>query len=141
MGYVKLASLDKIKKRLGVEPNGRIQKFLTNTCYLHMDKYVPYEIGNLRTNVDVQSDKIIYESPYARYQYHGKKMVMENGKSAYYSPDYGFWSKKGGKKTLTDEDLIYHTSGTGSYWDRKMVSAEMNKVVKEVQNEINKGGK
>ena len=138
---VKLKPTSEIKARLGIEPNGRVQKFFTNTCYKHMDKYVPYREGNLRTIVDVKPDSITYESPYAQYQYYGKKMVMSNGKSAYYSPDYGFWSKKGEKKTLTDEDLVYHTPGTGSYWDKKMVSAEMQDVVKEVQDYINRGGK
>lgn len=120
--------------RLGLEPNGQVQKFFTNTCYRYMDKYVPMKNGDLRTNVDIQADKIIYESPYARYMYYGKKMVMPNGKSAFYSPNYGFWSEKGGKKTVTDEDLIYHTPGTGPYWDKKMVANEIDDVIKEVQS-------
>lgn len=138
---VKLKSTSVIKARLGLEPNGRVQKFFTNTCYKHMDKYVPKDEGNLRTIVDIRSDSITYESPYARYQYYGKKMVMSNGKSAFYSPDYGFWSKKGEKKQLTDEDLVHHTPGTGSYWDKKMVSNEIQDVVKEVQSYVNRGGK
>lgn len=60
-----------IKVRLGLEPNGRVQKFFTNTCYKHMDKYVPYRDGNLRTIVDIQPDSITYESPYAHAQYVG----------------------------------------------------------------------
>ena len=35
--------------------------------------------------------------------------------------------------------LNYRTPGTGSYWDKKMVSAEIQDVVKEVQDYI--GGK
>lgn len=139
---VKIKPTSQIKARLGLEQNGRVQKFFTKTCEKHMDKYIPYDKGNLRTIKDVQDDSITYESPYARYQYYGKKMVMpENGKSAFYSPDYGFWSKKGETKTLTDEDLIYHTPGTGPYWDKRMVSAEMDKVVKEVQDYVNRGAR
>ena len=137
---VKLKPTSEIKARLGLEPNGRVQKFFTNTCYKHMDKYVPYRDGNLRTIVDVKPDSITYESPYAHYQYEGKKYVMDNGKSAYYSPDYGFWSKKGEKKHDSGEKLIYHTSGTGHHWDERMKSAEMQDVVKEVQDYINRGG-
>ena len=40
-----------IEARLGIEPNGRVQKFLTQTCYNHMDKYVPIDTGDLRSNV------------------------------------------------------------------------------------------
>lgn len=141
MATVKMKPTSIIKVRLGIQRGGPVHSFLTETCYKHMDKYVPYREGNLRSIVDLQTEKITYESPYARYMYHGKKMVMDNGKSAFYSPDYGFWSKKGEKKHLTNKDLVYHTPGTGPYWDKKMVSAEINDVVKEVQNFIDRGGK
>ena len=138
---VKLKPTSEIKARLGLEPNGKVQKFFTNTCYKHMDKYVPMRNGDLRSNVAIQADSITYESPYAHYQYEGKKYVMDNGKSAYYSPDYGFWSKKGEKKHDSGEKLIYHTAGTGHHWDERMKSAEMEQVVQEVQDYINRGGK
>ena len=114
---VKLKPTSVIKARLGIEPNGRVQKFFTNTCYKHMDKYVPMDEGNLRTNVDIQSSTITYESPYARYQYYG---VREDG---------------------THQVQHYTTPGTGPYWDKRMVSAEMQDVVKEVQRYVNRGGK
>ena len=112
---VKLKPTSVIKARLGLEPNGRVQKFFTNTCYKHMDKYVPQDNGDLRTIVDIQPDSITYESNYARYQYYG---VREDG---------------------THVVRNYTTPGTGPYWDKRMVSAEMQDVVKEVQDYI--GGK
>ena len=112
---VKLKPTSQIKARLGIQPNGRVQKFFTNTCYKHMDKYVPMREGNLRTIVDVKSDSITYESPYARYQYYG---MREDGSHVVNN---------------------YTTPGTGTYWDKRMVSAEMQDVVKEVQDYI--GGK
>ena len=112
---VKLKPTSQIKARLGIEPNGRVQKFFTNTCYKHMDKYVPKDQGDLRTIVDIQPDSITYESPYAKYQYYGKR---EDG---------------------THVVKNYTTPGTGTYWDRRMVSAEIKDVIKEVQDYI--GGK
>lgn len=112
---VKLKPTTQIKARLGIQPNGRVQKFFTNTCYKHMDKYVPMREGNLRTVVDIQSDSITYESPYAQYQYKGMR--------------------EDGSRPVRN----YTTPGTGSYWDRRMVSAEIQDVVKEVQDYI--GGK
>lgn len=112
---VKLQPTSVIKARLGIEPNGRVQRYLTNTCYKHMDKYVPKDEGNLRTVVDIQPNSITYESPYARYQYYG---IREDG---------------------THQVQNYTTPGTGPYWDKRMVSAEMQDVVREVQNYI--GGK
>ena len=112
---VKLQPTSVIKARLGIDSNGKVQKFLTNTCYKHMDKYVPMDEGNLRTNVNIQSNSITYESPYARYQYYG---IREDG---------------------THEVHNYTTPGTGPYWDKRMVSAEMQDVVREVQDYV--GGK
>ena len=112
---VKLQPTSVIKARLGIAPNGKVQKFLTNTCYKHMDKYVPMDEGNLRTNVNIQSNSITYESPYARSQYYG---VREDG---------------------THEVHNYTTPGTGPYWDKRMVSAEMQDVIREVQDYV--GGK
>lgn len=112
---IKLKPTSQIKARLGIQPNGRVQKFFTNTCYKHMDKYVPKREGNLRTIVDIQADSITYESSYAKYQYRG---MREDG---------------------TRVVKNYTTPGTGPYWDKRMVSAEMPDVIKEVQDYV--GGK
>ena len=66
-----LKPVSEIKINLGIEPNGRVQKFFTNTCYKHMDKYVPKDAGILREVVDIQADSITYQSPYAHAQYVG----------------------------------------------------------------------
>lgn len=134
---VKIKPTSVIKARLGIEPNGKAQKFFTETCYRYMDKYVPKDNGDLRNEHSLTANSITYEMPYAHYQYIGKLYVMDNGKGAYYSPDYGFWSKK--PKYPTDIPLKQKTGEP--YWDKQMVSAEIDDVVKEVQNYINRGGK
>ena len=101
-----------IKARLGVEPNGRVQRFFTHTCRLHMDKYVPRDIGNLRTIVVEEPNAIVYESPYARYQYYG--------------------IRADGTRIVRN----YTTPGTGPYWDKRMWSVEKDTVLNEVQNYI-----
>lgn len=112
---MELKPISVIKARLGLQPNGPVQRFFTNTCYKHMDKYVPMDKGDLRTNVLIGWDTITYESPYARYQYYG---IRNDG------------SHKVRK---------YTTPGTGPYWDKRMWSAEKNIVISEVQNYV--GGK
>ena len=114
---VKMQPTSRIMIHLGIEPNGRVQKIFTTTCRKHMDKYVPMDNGDLRTIISVKSDSITYESPYARYQYYG---VREDG---------------------THKVKNYTTPGTGTYWDKKMVSAEMQDVVEEVQKYVKRGGK
>ena len=112
---VSMQPTSKIKARLGLDANGKVQQFFTETCYKHMDKYVPMDEGNLRTIVDIQPSWITYESPYAEYQYYGMRAdgshVVKN----------------------------YTTAGTGPYWDKKMWSAESKDVIEEVQNYV--GGK
>lgn len=107
---MKMKPISVIKANLGIEPNGRIQKFFTDTCYKHMDKYVPKDIGNLRNIVTRTANSITYEMPYAHAQY------------------VGF--TKGPVRRYT-------TPGTGPYWDKRMWSAEGNIVVREVQNKVN----
>ena len=114
---VYINSLDKIKKRLKIDDNGEAQAFLTETCYKHMDKYVPMDLGNLRTVVSIGINSITYESPYAEYQYRGKR------------------------KDNTHIVKHYSTQGTGPRWDRRMISAEKKDVIKEVKNFIKTGGK
>ena len=109
---VKIKPTSTIKARLGLDADGRVQKFLTNTCYKHMDKYVPKDEGNLRVNVDIQPTSITYVSPYAKYQYRGMR--------------------EDGSRVVRH----YTTPGTGTYWDKKMVSAEINDVIDEVQDYI-----
>ena len=112
---VKMQPTSVIKANLGIEPNGKVQKFFTETCYRYMDKYVPKDTGILRENVTLTSNTITYEQPYAHAQYVG---VVNGG-----------------------EVKNYTTPGTGPYWDEKMKSAEMQEIVKEVQDFVDKGGK
>lgn len=112
---VKMQPTSVIKANLGIEPNGRVQKFFTNTCYRYMDKYVPKDTGVLRENVTIDSNSITYEQQYAHAQYIGEV----NG----------------------GQVVNYTTPGTGPYWDKRMVSADMQNVVAEVQDFIDKGGK
>lgn len=112
---VKMQPTSVIKANLGIEPNGKVQKFFTNTCYRYMDKYVPKDNGLLREIVTIDSNRITYEQEYAHAQYIGEV--------------------NGGKVTN------YTTPGTGPYWDKRMVSADMQNVVAEVQDFIDKGGK
>ena len=117
---VTIKPISEIKARLGLEPNGRVQQFFTTQCYKHMDKYVPFDEGNLSSIVDIQPSWITYEQPYARYQYFG---MRDDGTH---------------KIDEANRNHNFHPLAT-SYWDKKMVSAEIEDVVKEVQDYI--GGK
>lgn len=77
-----LKPISEIKADLGIEPNGRVQKYFTERCYQHMDKYVPKDTGALRETVVKRTDYIKYNVPYAHAQYvgivHGTPIKDEN---------------------------------------------------------------
>ena len=98
-----------IQAHLGIEPNGRVQRYFTNTCAIHMDKYVPFDTGTLAETVEVGYDTITYNQPYAKIVYYG----VRDGKPLNFQTD--------------NHPLAC------SYWDRQMVSAEMQDVISEVQ--------
>lgn len=111
---LKIEPLSTIHTVIGVDPNGRVLNFFTNTCYKHMDKYVPKDYGDLRNEVTLRTNSITYEMPYATYQYKG---VRDDG---------------------THQVVHYTTAGTGPYWDKRMQSAESDKVLKEVQRYVDR---
>ena len=116
---VDIKPVSQIKARLGIEPNGRVQKFFTATCAKHMDKYVPFDTGTLAETViidgqptsNVTADTITYTQDYAKYVYYG---ISKTGDFLTYQKDK-------------------HPHAC-RYWDKQMVSAEIKDVEKEVQD-------
>lgn len=68
---MKLKPISEIHESLGIQPNGPVQKFFTDTCRKHMDKYIPMDTGMLRDTWTMGADYITYEQPYAHAQYVG----------------------------------------------------------------------
>jgi len=140
---VSLKPISTIKANLGIEPNGRVQKFFTSECAKAMDKYVPYRNGNL-SKYKIEGNYIIYNQPYAHYMYKGDAMgpnipIKEDGIIV------GWFSPKGKPKYYTGKKLSYHQSAghefAGPEWDKRMWSAEKDDIVKAVQKFVNRGGK
>lgn len=132
---VKMNPPSVIKLRLGINQDGKVQRFATHTCRIHMDKYVPYKTGHLsRDAVEEGANYVKYDSPYAHYMYEGILYVDPETKSS--------WARKGVKKVPTSKSLKYNTSGhpyAGKHWDKLMLSAEREELIKEIQKYI--GGK
>lgn len=64
-----------------LEKGGAAQRLFTNEVKRHSDHYTPMDAGILKSNVTVNSDSIVYNSIYAKYQYYG---VSKNGKPLNY---------------------------------------------------------
>lgn len=122
---VKMKPVSVIKANLGLEKNGKVQKFFTNTCAKHMDPFVPFDTGSLaetawinnRPGPGVGINTITYSQKYAKVVYYG----IRNGKKIHFHTD--------------------KHSKANSYWDKRMVSAKMDDIVKEVQDYIKRGAK
>lgn len=123
------------------DPNG-VQAYFTSRCKAYMDKYTPGgEDGNLANLVALNTESIVYMSPYAHYMYEGRVMgpnipIFQKG----VKDPVGFYSPVK-PKYYTGQDIHYKTPGTGDHWDKRMVSAEMDAVIRDVQDYIDRGGK
>ena len=73
-----VASLDGVGTMLrkrGLEPNGRVQKLFTSEVYRLSEPYTPFQQGILAHGATVADDHIIYNTPYAHYQWLGEVMA------------------------------------------------------------------
>ncbi len=140
---VKMKPASTIKARLDIQRGGKAHKYFTNTCYKYMSQFVPGGTMSIMNQiVDLQVDSITYQHPGAHYLWTGKLYVdPKYKKGAFYSPDYGYWSRPGITKMPTNTDLKYHTPGTGSHWDSLMWTSKGDQVVQEVQEYVDGGCK
>ena len=130
-----------IEAKLKIQPNGEGHKFFTQTCAEFMDRYVPFDRGNLAKYKLYGADTIAYEQPYAHYLYVGKVMgpnipIKVNGVIV------RWFSRK--PKHYTGADIVYNTSKhaeAGAYWDKRMWSAKKDEIVGIMQDYIDRGGK
>ena len=130
---VKMNSVKKILKDHGLDEDGRVIKFLRDDSDRLMTPFIPGgaggELAKLKTYPS--NDSLKYTSPYAHYQFTGKLMLAANGSA---------WAKKGEKKHYSGKNLKYHTSGTGSYWNKRMLQNKKNELHNDIDNYIKSGG-
>lgn len=106
----------------------RAQRFIDSECIRLMVPYTPMLNGVLFRSATegtvIGSGKIVYNAPYARYQYYGKLMVSSTTGSAY---------SRGEKKVLTGTDLQYNKSRhrlAGSLWFERMKADHKDEILR-----------
>lgn len=100
------------------------QDALDAQVWKDVQKYMPVDTGELKnqTNVINMNERgrvFLYppDSAYGHYQYEGKLYVDPiTGKGAFFSPEYGFWSRPGVKKVASDRDLTYSQPNAQPKW-------------------------
>lgn len=128
MRYKVTSTIDakKILRERGLGESREATKALASIVKTYCDPYVPMEQGTLKNTeqtVDAGTDiYLVYDQPYAHYQYHGE--VME-GRAP---------------KQYTGRPLTYHDEPMrGKEWDKRMMADRGDDVAKALASYV--GGK
>lgn len=127
--------------RHGLQKDGPVQAFFTNELFRASNPYTPFRSGVLADAV-VKPSSILYTTPYAQYMWFGKLMVDPiTGKGAFYDPMYGFWSRPGVQKVLTDRPLHYQGAPLrGPKWVERAWIDHKQSVIDSTQRFVDQGG-
>lgn len=122
----------------------KAQIFIDSEVLRLSDPLIPKRSASLIRSGQIHtvmgSGEVRYVTPYARYHYYGKLMVdPKYQKGAFYSVDYGFWSRPNVKKQLTNITMNYSGApNRGAKWFERMKSKYKNTIMKGAE-EIAKG--
>jgi len=73
---INMDNTQRILARRGLESGGKCQKWMTHEIRRLSDPYVPFQTNILKNDtVEEGEDYILYNTPYARYQWGGLVMV------------------------------------------------------------------
>lgn len=119
-GYAVELSLESFGKKLDIA-----QDVLDAQVWNDIKRYMPMDTGTLIRETDIlnqstRGEVYLYppDSDYGHYQYEGIKYVdPDYGVGAFYSPDYGYWSRPGIEKVPSNEPLFYGRESAEAHWD------------------------
>lgn len=97
--------------------------------------FVPALTGSLTIRTRLDSNKIIYPGPYARFLYYGKVMVDPQTGSTF--------APKGGTKVLTDRDLVFSKAmhpQAQSHWFEASKAQNLDKWIRVAEKAVEKFG-
>ena len=111
--------------------------------------YMPMLTGTLRNLSKAHSatsglyGELVYPGPYAHYLWMGELYVdPETGKGAFFSEDYGYWSRPGVTKVASGRKLDYDKAANplaGAKWVERAANDNMPAWVAEMQGLIDGG--
>lgn len=104
---IKMNDTQKILLKRYLNKNGEAQVKFTKVVAKECNNYIPYDTGRLKdVMIELKTDKIIYNAPYARKQYYTNKGIGKQGENI------------GGTR--------------GKYWDKRMWQNNGDKIVKTI---------
>lgn len=96
---------DRILRERGLGSSVDAVRFLASEVKRLSDPYVPMQSGALKNTAQITDDSVLYNAPYAHYQYHGAVMA---GRAP---------------KHYTGDAIDYHGAPMrGPEWDKRMMA-------------------
>ena len=117
----------------GINNGGRVQKYVDSEVIRRMKPYTPMLtsalIKSATISTKIGSGEVKQNTPYARYQYHGKLMVSRLTGSAY--------ARQGESKALTNKNLNYRkiNPNAGAFWFERMKSDHKRAILNGAKKE------
>lgn len=129
---------DDILAQLGLDDHGRVQQVIDQTVidYCTDGGYVPASPNktlefSAQASTEIGSGLVVWNTPYARYQYYGFVMTDDAGRT---------WVGPGETKpVVTDRPLTYDTSQNpmaGPRWFDRMKADRMNDILDEARKAV-----
>nr|DAW44947.1 MAG TPA: Minor capsid protein [Bacteriophage sp.] len=113
----------------------KAQATLINQIRIDTEQYVPAMDLTLSNSAHAENKntELVYNGPYARFQYYGKVMVDERGST---------YARLGSKKHVINRDLVYskerHPNAT-SFWFEKSKARYKYKWIKLIKDVMKNG--
>lgn len=122
---LEMDSVAKILKKRNLQLGGAVQKYIDAEVIRQCEPYVPFDEGVLTasasTATDIGSGLVVYNTPYAHYQYYG--VVYGPNIPMTIGGEQTFRSPSGAKKVPTGQKLTYNKEVhplAGSFWFDRM---------------------
>ena len=131
-------SADELIRKRGIGAGGYVQKVIDAAVIRECTPYVPFAegilAGSANTATEIGSGEVVYDTPYARYQYYGEVYgpnfpIVENGEVV------GWRSPP--EKYATGRKLEYNTEmnpQAGSHWFDRAMADHKDDILKEAQD-------
>lgn len=127
-------SAQEILAKKNVEKGGAVQKYIDSEVIRQCEPYVPFDEGVLTASASISTDigsgMVIYNTPYAHYQYYGvvygPNIPMEIGGEKI------FRSPSGVRKVPTGQKLTYNKEVhplAGSFWFERMKADHKDEIL------------
>jgi hypothetical protein len=133
-------------EQFGLEKGGRVQQAIDQSVIDYCQPYTPASPDrtlefSAQTATQVGSGQVIWDTPYAHYQYMGivygpNIPIIQDGVLM------GWFSPPGRKKYPTDRQLTYDTAQNpmaGSHWFERMKADRLNDILDVARHAMNEG--